>query len=275
MRRYCLQRPNNFTIDSTHYLARGLVFAGLAPGGMVGSTRYHDSSLHGNHGTLTNMDPPTDWVFDPTLGRFWCDFDGTDNYVILSRNPPTTLSQISVSAWINGPKTGGDANGRVIDWYPAPCLYRFTWTGQLGWYGNIGGTSRDNRISSAEVFDGTLKHISVTFDGTNLRIYVNGVLDQTRTDWTGALSAPTNTFCIAGRSTGTDRCLPVKVGDLLIHHRALSPAEIAQLADPSNVCLSGLILPPRRVMFPAAVVSGGIDYKVYRKMNYYRKLRSF
>ena len=44
-----------------------------------------------------------------------------------------------------------------------------------------------------------------------------------------------------------------------MHNRVLSLAEIRQLADPSNVMLSGLILPPRRRLF-AAGVAGGTAY---------------
>ena len=62
-----LQRPDNFRLNPYSPLANGLVFAGL--GALPGTTHYHDSSLHGNDGTLTNMDPATDWTWVPELGR--------------------------------------------------------------------------------------------------------------------------------------------------------------------------------------------------------------
>jgi hypothetical protein len=55
-------------------------------------------------------------------------------------------------------------------------------------------------------------------------------------------------------TTRSDQRYKGTAGDILIYNRALSPAEIQQLADPSNVMLSGLILPPRRRLW---AVSGG------------------
>src|SRR3990172_4235028 len=52
-----------------------------------GSTVARDSSRYGNHGTLTAMDPSSDWVANPahSTGSFFnpyaLDFDGTDDYV--------------------------------------------------------------------------------------------------------------------------------------------------------------------------------------------------
>ena len=42
----------------------------LGPTGL----RLHDHSRRNNWGTLTNMDPPTDWVIDG--GQYAVDFDG-------------------------------------------------------------------------------------------------------------------------------------------------------------------------------------------------------
>src|SRR3989338_11081194 len=51
-----------------------------------GSTVARDSSRYGNHGTLTTMDPSSDWVANANTGTtffnpYALDFDGTDDYV--------------------------------------------------------------------------------------------------------------------------------------------------------------------------------------------------
>lgn len=56
----------------------GLVGAWVASLGPTGSTLFDVSGRH-NHGTLTNMDPATDWV--PTQHGWALDFDATDDYV--------------------------------------------------------------------------------------------------------------------------------------------------------------------------------------------------
>ena len=72
------QRPTIFDLDYQSPLGRGLVYAGLGSG--PGTLRATDSSIQRNHGTLTNMNPATDWVWAQELGRKGLDFDG-DEYV--------------------------------------------------------------------------------------------------------------------------------------------------------------------------------------------------
>ena len=79
------QRPQSFELDHSHPLARGLVFAGL--GRVPHSLVYRDSSLYGNHGTLTNMAVPatatSGWAWDNFLGRWATRYDGDNDYVSL------------------------------------------------------------------------------------------------------------------------------------------------------------------------------------------------
>ena len=64
-----------------------------------GGTVLRDLSGRGNHGTLTNMDPETDWVFSG--GRSALDFDGTNDHVSLS-NPSrlTAYTHGWLSLWL-------------------------------------------------------------------------------------------------------------------------------------------------------------------------------
>ena len=92
------QRPRDYLINRGHPLATGLVFAHF--GRLPLSTHYHDDSLYYNHGTLTAMDPTTDWVLD-LLHGWVLDFDGSDDFVDLSQSKalqPTAA--LSVSAWV-------------------------------------------------------------------------------------------------------------------------------------------------------------------------------
>ena len=62
-------------------------------------TRLHDVSRYNNWGTLTNMDPPTDWVIDG--GQYALDFDGSNDTVTVPNatalNPETGLT---LAAWM-------------------------------------------------------------------------------------------------------------------------------------------------------------------------------
>ncbi len=55
-----------------------------------------DFSPRKNHGTLTNMDPGTDWVASES--KIALDFDATNDYVVLTQ-VPVTGPEFSLSCW--------------------------------------------------------------------------------------------------------------------------------------------------------------------------------
>lgn len=244
VRRRLSQRPESFTLDRNSPLANGLVFAGLAPGGLVGSTLYPDSSLYGNNGTLTNMDG-SNWVFDPYLGRFVCTFDAVDEEIIVGSNGLSDSTQdFTASCWwksgtcdtyacfitFNRRGIGARINGQVGVLYP--------------------GTSGNLKYMSGNplVTDGTYYHLAATRTGSTYALYINGT-ERAMIGVNTGLEL-TNVYRI-GRGFTTNY-IGGSLADVMFWNRVLSSAEISQLADPSNTLLSGLILPPKRTYFPIA-----------------------
>jgi hypothetical protein len=91
-----------------------------------------------------------------------------------------------------------------------------------------------------------MMHLTVTSDGTSINCYDNGI----------SLGPITKAGNLSFQWIGLEDTLSMsgRFSDPMFYRRCLSPAEIQQLADPSNVMLSGLILPPRRKLW---AVSGG------------------
>ena len=87
------------THDESAYpeLWRGVVGAWCPSLGPTGN-RLHDFSRRNNWGTLTNMDPATDWVVD--RGQYALDFDGSSDCVNLGSQHDFT-GAFSFSIWIN------------------------------------------------------------------------------------------------------------------------------------------------------------------------------
>jgi hypothetical protein len=261
MRRHPFERPENFELNTDCQLAQGLVFAGL--GRHTKTKHYHDSSLYGNHGTLTNMEPETDWVWSEVLGRWCVNFGGTDEFVELA----TSGSSLDFSGgfWTMATwfKNGSPASPAYAG------LMAFNNTGINAQSGDglgnsIGAIQSDflKTVTSAYVASrGTLIHVAVVQPGTSatgMLIYVNGV--------PAAQSSATDSgYGGAGKNRlgmlYTYLC--GSLSDSSAWHRVLSPAEIQQLADPSNVMLSGLILPPKRRLW--AVSLGGVT-PAYRNL---------
>jgi len=244
------QRPDSFRLNPLHPLARGLVFAGL--GGLHGGVQYQDHSLHRNHGTLTNMDPATDWVWSEELGR-WAlrGFTSNTSYVTL----PQVLSSApwTCAGWANPDRAEGGADHWAIACRSTNLDSLLTlresgsvqvtddsWTrvvrvviSVLGWHHWAAVCTGDGAADTVTMYrDG----VSIGSDSMS-----GHTINYTRIDKHG------KTY-----SSDTEEC---PMSDPLIYNRTLTPAEIRQLADPSNVMLSGLIRPPQRRVWP--VSSGG------------------
>ena len=70
-------------------------------GPLLGSTglTLRDWSVFGGHGTLTNMDPSSDWV--TSSGHYALDFDGTNDFATTTRNSALTISNdLTIEFWI-------------------------------------------------------------------------------------------------------------------------------------------------------------------------------
>ena len=258
------QRPNTFRIDPLHPLARGLVFAGLGMGNRTAF--YKDSSREskGNDGTLTNMDPATDWLWEPKLGRWALDFDGSNDYVQLPLLPPIRAS----ACWFHP--------GAIPNWCALSLFSTNTgWPYFYCWDMAI-ATNYEAWTSRGYISDGVtqvigtavpmakvLTHIGFNLVGGYLDLYINGTLQAH--DATAVIPiAGVAAFTRVGDTSSGSMTYIGKLSDLCLWSSARSPADFASLADPSNVMMSGAIREPglRRnfVGQAGAVPSVGVRY---------------
>lgn len=225
------QRPDLFQLERNHPLAKGLVFAGLGsnPGGMT----MLDASAHKNHGTLTNMTPSTDWVFVPELGRWGIGPLGV-GYVAFNLGPFTSGT---FACWFGSDTTGSTYQGLLA--FSNDVTHIRLSTADAG--------TRVYVLSGAYPAN-TLYHLCVTWNATSYSSYANGTQIASNvadTAWTSKVFKMLG--CI--QYSAADTYHPIV--DPVFYNRALTPNEIADLADPSNVYLSGLIAgrPRRRWVF--------------------------
>lgn len=163
-----------------------------------------DISGNGNTGTLTNS--PT---YNSGNGGN-IQFDGTNQYVLMNNKP--TPTQFSILAWIN---IGSINSG-----------YRTIYAD------NVKGFWLNNRIISYyPVFNGisTLNtnqwyYITVTYNGTSVISYINGVLDKSANATTGLPS--TVSTGIGGHDN--IEFFNGNISNIQIYNRALSSTEVQQ-----------------------------------------------
>ena len=247
-------RPTIFTLNPFAPLARGLVFAGL--GCAPGTYLYKDSAKEskGNNGTLTNMDPLTDWVWVPQLGRWGTDHDGSNDTI------PTPLSAsndtFTFATWANGLSTSHESMAGNGDADPYKTLLVGIYAAQF--YAFIGdGTNYDQAYGTLTASADGLHHYTVTRSGSATPIFYQDGKQLSTTGTTTKTSTFTFNVVPVGYRAGTG-----KRADGCLWNRVLSAAEIAALADPSNAMLKSggipLIAPsPRRLWAVGAGGGGG------------------
>lgn len=202
----------------------------LGPTGL----RLQDNTDFGNHGTLTGMDPATDWVVSG--GKYALKFS-TNKYVLNATSTSFLgVSRYSVSCWAAGNSRGGGSFGRI--WFSGSGASATdiiaTGTNQLSWR-----MSSSQALAFAFNFDGTVRHIACVYDsGVRQSVYVNGVLVATRTP--GATSADFNAgFRISDNSSWWDG----HVLDVIAYTRVLTDNEISILSQRPGIAYE---MAPRR-----------------------------
>jgi beta-galactosidase len=160
------------------------------------------------------------------------DFDGVNDYVDCGANTSLDITaKVTLSVWVKTRDSGngqynpfvakGDTsyglqhqNGNNIEF----CIYDagawpYTWM--------TGVTSS---------FNGTWHHVAGTYDGSELKVYVDGLLRGT-TAHTGAIATSTYAVSMGRNSQQTTRYYEGLIDEVRIYNRALSASEIAYLAD--------------------------------------------
>lgn len=180
--------------------------------------RLWDTSGRGCHGTLTNMDAPTDWVRN--AGSYALDFDGVDDRVQMTGSGPTTSCR-TMSIWMRypGPGTGF----RIAIDYGALA------TGQrllIGWNGqNIIMDRFGGGLSVSGYYDFAW-HNAVVVDRVGAyELWVDGKLGASGTQPSTPTAGPIRLGIAIDGSP-----FPGQIDDAITYGRALSGDEIRTLA---------------------------------------------
>jgi len=264
-----MQRPENFRIDYTHPLARGLVYANF---GRINSSNYYmDESLYKNHGVGTNLEPVTDWKFDSTINRFGIELDGDNEYIELGTinvGNKLMLNEgiVCICAWVNQ-HSGGDQFQRIIDksdngsalngyscWMDAP-------NRQYG----LSVNNNNWRTTDTNVYDySTWTHTIGIFSSTNIDCYINSN-NVPGSFYVGSIAPIPNTATNARIGTWNHsdaREFDGMIADIMIYNRLLDNIEIKILSDIDNVMYSGLLKYPKRKYYVVPAIVPSRRFKV-------------
>ncbi len=191
-----------------------------------------DSSTNGSNGTLNNMENG-DWVAGQ-IGN-GLDFDGSNEYISVPNSTALqSVSQFSVSVWINPDTTSGTILGKQ--------QYGL-WSGWTLGFGSTSGSSCSGGqiaytfgpgwgcTTLAPVTSGSWQHIVMAFNGSTISFYRNGVLVQTFSSSAPATVSSAlfigNTFDNGGAPGGS--YFDGRIDEVRIYHRGLSADEVGNL----------------------------------------------
>ena len=167
----------------------------------------------------------SDPTFSSNNGGYF-DFDGIDDVIDFrfdQNGPDLTLSTITVSAWVNFDSAtwvmGNGAQFRI----------RLNGTAIGFWIRELSAGSANELTSpSSTMSTGEWGNIVGTYDGTNQKIYHNGVEVASTNPGLGFLDAGSNNLTIGESYYGSNEFFNGKLSATSIYNRALTPQEIQQ-----------------------------------------------
>ncbi len=185
-----------------------------------------DSSVFGNDGTLPNM-AGNEWTNGIVGGAL--EFDGTDDYVSVPSSSSLQLtSALTLAGWIKADSWG---SGDEVDPIARkgegnPNNYQLAVVDGRATFYLDGGEADDDGFEGNTVLNtGQWYHVAATWNGSTVRVYVDGVIDNDPSDLRGDnIGTDTRPFYIGGRS-GTD-LLDGILDDIRIYNRVLRDVEI-------------------------------------------------
>ncbi|HMF93839.1 MAG TPA: LamG-like jellyroll fold domain-containing protein [Vicinamibacterales bacterium] len=197
----------------------------------------NDSSGNGNNGTIAGATRVSGQVgFGGALS-----FDGVSSIVNIPHSASLALSSgMTLEAWVNpSADAGSGPNG---GWRTVIMKERGTTGLAYALYGNDGDSNpsrpagyirnanTDKEAAAGPAVPvGVWTHLAVTYDGTSIRLYVNGVLRSTTGSAGGGIAASTAPLRIGGNTVfsipGTEYFAGL-IDEVRIYNRALSAAEI-------------------------------------------------
>lgn len=190
-----------------------------------------DKTKNQNHGTLVGAGGLPTWV-NGHSGKA-VSFDGIDDTISIPDSVSLNPTEISIAFWISHTATEATAIRRVAS------KRKSVGVGLGGWevfYDNgahllsftryINGAYDEIANAPIVLTDGVFYHVVCTYDGTNLRVYVNGLCGVP----VASVAFPVNTEILyIGNHSSLDRGIDAVIDQFRIYNRALSLEEVRTL----------------------------------------------
>jgi glucose/arabinose dehydrogenase/PKD repeat protein len=186
-------------------------------------TTVTDSSSNGNNGSIANGTWSTAGKYGNALS-----FNGSSTLVTVPAAPSLNLTTgMTLEAWVNPSAIGSVWRTVIFKERPGGMLYSL-YAGNGGPQRPVGqvflANAEQNAVGASTLPLNVWTHLAATFDGSTLRLYVNGSLTSTFAV-SGTLATTTSPLRVGGNSIWGEY-FRGRIDDVRIYNRALSAAEI-------------------------------------------------
>jgi outer membrane protein assembly factor BamB len=201
---------------------------------LVGEWRFdgnaNDSSGNGNNGTINGA------TFVHGISGQALSFDGVDDYVNISNSATLMITDsITIEAWVNPRELG--VWDRVVFKCASDdlltCAYVFGLSSHGGvYFGMFNGHSQTYIDGSKQIPTDEWTHMTGTWDGTTMRIYINGVEQAETLPFVGPINSANSQLKLGlGFYSGDSYAFNGTIDEVRIYNRALSADEIKRQYD--------------------------------------------
>lgn len=187
-----------------------------------------DSSVNGNNGTLAGN------ATFATAGRIGAalTLDGIDDYVNCGNGAALNITDaVTLSAWIKPDDAANSEHNPFVAKGDTSYALKHNTTNTIEFFIYDGAWYAVNSEALTTDFGGTWHHVAGTYDGVQLKLYVDGVLVGSNLH-TGDIDSVTYDVNIGRDSQNTDRFYDGQIDDVRIYHGALPKSEVLKLANP-------------------------------------------
>ena len=235
-----------------------------APSGLVAAYGFDegsgatvvDASGNGNSGTITNATWSSSGKFGKAL-----QFNGTNALVTIPDAASLHLSTgMTLEAWVNPSTVNGNWRDVIYKGNDNFYLEATSSNASKPDAGLIAGGGYADAVGTAALPANTWSYLTETYDGSTLRLYVNGI-QVASTAHTGSIATSTNPLQIGGDSI-YGQFFAGMIDEVRVYNHALTAAQI-QTDQATSINPSGIpdTTPPSQpgTLTATAVLSGEID----------------
>jgi hypothetical protein len=161
-------------------------------------------------------------------------FNGINNYIEVPDSPTLRVQQLTLSAWVKS-DTASPGQQEIITIDGFKRGYRLlNYSAPSGVAFLIGGGEWAGTVSGTPLITNSWTFVSGTYDGTNISLYLDGILVSSVVDTGGISYSGSSLFIGRNGFTPTDFFFG-SIDDITIYDRALESTEVTDLYNAQSV----------------------------------------